>query len=178
MLTIVENSISIDEYLYLREQVGWAALTDRQAQLALDNCLYSVKAVDENGYLEKVVERTRIEKVDDGIAFTEDDGATWEMLHEDTIVSMNMWGFKPSFFGLLEKGFVEFLSGLKEGDIKSEYLLPIYIDALIKKGEAKVSLLETQEKWFGMTYKEDLESVRESIKKLIEENVYPEKLYE
>ena len=92
-------------------------------------------------------------------------------------VSMNMWGFTPDFLDELEKGFKEFLGGLKDGDIKSEYLLPSVVDQLIKDGKANVSVLETNDKWFGVTYKEDKPVVVESIRKLISEGKYPEKLY-
>ena len=92
-------------------------------------------------------------------------------------VSMNMWGFTADFLDELEDGFKEFLSGLKEGDIKSEYLLPSIVDQLIKSNKADVAVLETKDKWFGVTYKEDKPVVVESIKKLIEAGDYPEKLY-
>ncbi|WP_031556415.1 nucleotidyltransferase family protein [Lachnospira multipara] len=92
-------------------------------------------------------------------------------------VSMNMWGFTADFLDELEEGFKEFLGGLKEGDIKSEYLLPSIVDQLIKSNKADVAVLETQDKWFGVTYKEDKPVVVESIKKLIEAGEYPEKLY-
>ncbi len=92
-------------------------------------------------------------------------------------VSMNMWGFTADFLDELEDGFKEFLSGLKEGDIKSEYLLPSIVDQLIRSNKADVAVLETKDKWFGVTYKEDKPVVVESIKKLIEAGEYPEKLY-
>ncbi|MBQ2472743.1 MULTISPECIES: nucleotidyltransferase family protein [Lachnospira] len=92
-------------------------------------------------------------------------------------VSMNMWGFTADFLDELEEGFKDFLSGLKEGDIKSEYLLPSIVDQLIKSNKADVAVLETKDKWFGVTYKEDKPVVVESIKKLIEAGDYPEKLY-
>lgn len=102
------------------------------------------------------------------------DGET--KLDKESYVSMNMWGFQPSFFEKLEKGFIEFLTE-KGTDIKAEYLLPIYIDELIKKDLAEVTLLETTEKWFGMTYKEDLESVRQAIKELVDNGTYPTVLF-
>lgn len=88
-------------------------------------------------------------------------------------VSMNMWGFTPDFFEELETGFKEFLSNLKEGDLKSEYLLPTIVDGLIKEKKANVTVLETQDKWFGVTYKEDKPVVVESIRRLIAEGKYP-----
>ena len=91
---------------------------------------------------------------------------------------MNMWGLTPAFVKELEKGFQEFLSQLEPGDIKSEYLLPSIIDQMIRENRARVSVLETKDHWFGVTYKEDKASVTESIRKLISEGVYPEKLFE
>ena len=90
---------------------------------------------------------------------------------------MNMWGLTPGCVEELEKGFPEFLAGLKEGDVKSEYLLPTIIDQMIHDGRARVKLLETHDCWFGVTYREDKESVTESIRALIREGVYPEKLF-
>ena len=132
---------------------------------------------DDQNHLVGIHERTRIENHGGQAEYTEDDGATWTNLGEDTIVSMNMWGFTPDFLDELESGFRTFLSEQKEGDIKSEYLLPTIVDQLIKSGRANVSVLETTDKWFGVTYKEDKPVVVESIKKLIAEGKYPEKLY-
>ena len=91
---------------------------------------------------------------------------------------MNMWGFTPDFLDELESKFEKFIGGLKEDDIKSEFLLPMVVDELIKADRANVTILETKDKWFGVTYKEDKPVVVESIKKLIAEGKYPEKLYE
>ena len=76
----------------------------------------------------------------------------------------------------MEDGFVEFLSNEKEGDIKAEYLLPSIVDGLIKEGKATVKVLPTNDKWFGVTYKEDAPVVIASIKKLVDDGVYPQKL--
>ena len=91
---------------------------------------------------------------------------------------MNMWGLQPEFIDLLEKGFVEFLSAQKEGDVKGEYLLPIYIDELLHTGKAEVKVLPTDAEWFGVTYQEDKASVTEAFRKLIADGVYSEKLYD
>ena len=90
---------------------------------------------------------------------------------------MTMWGFTPEFLDVLDAGFREFLAGLKEGDIKSEYLLPSIVDSMIKDGRAAVTVLESNDKWFGVTYKEDKPTVVASIRKLIDEGKYPESLY-
>lgn len=137
-----------------------------------------VCTVDENGYLEKVVERTRIEKVDDGIAFTEDDGATWEKLHEDTIVSMNMWGFSESFLKATKEGFAEFLEeGLKKNPLKCEYFLPSVVTRLLEEDKATVSVLTSKDKWYGVTYKEDKQVVVDAIQSMKDDGVYPEEVW-
>ena len=127
--------------------------------------------MDEDNNLTEVVETKNIVKTADG---AEADGIVVDV---NSLVSMNMWGFTPDFLDELESGFRTFLSEQKEGDIKSEYLLPTIVDQLIKSGRANVSVLETTDKWFGVTYKEDKPVVVESIKKLIAEGKYPEKLY-
>ena len=131
--------------------------------------------VNENGYLTGIDETKNIVKVGDKAAVQKEDGQ--EPIDENSHVSMNMWGLTPGFVEELEKGFPEFLAGLKEGDVKSEYLLPTIIDQMIHDGRARVKLLETHDCWFGVTYREDKESVTESIRALIREGVYPEKLF-
>ena len=90
---------------------------------------------------------------------------------------MNMWGLTPVFMDTLEKGFVDFLSEIKEGDIKKEYLLPEVIDCLIKEGKTKVDVLETKDTWFGVTYQEDKAAVTEAFANLVKSGVYPSNLY-
>ncbi len=92
-------------------------------------------------------------------------------------VSMNMWGLPASFLNELEQGFPKFLDQIEEGDVKSEYLLPHIIDGLVKTGKARVKVLETKDRWFGVTYKEDKESVVAAIRQLIAAGEYKEKLY-
>lgn len=98
-------------------------------------------------------------------------------LDPEQFVSMNMWGLPEKFLEELEKGFPKFLGNIKEGDLKKEYLLPTIIDACIKEGRAKVKVLRTEDKWFGVTYKEDKESVVSSIRNLIDKGKYPQNLY-
>lgn len=124
--------------------------------------------VDDNEHLIGVNETGGIVKTANGAACDDKDG-NQVACDPKSHVSMNMWGFTPDFLDELEAGFKEFLSNIKEGDIKAEYLLPTIVDQLIKSGQADVSVLETQDKWFGVTYKEDKPVVVESIKKLIEE---------
>ena len=93
-------------------------------------------------------------------------------------VSMNMWGLAPSFLDELERGFPVFLDERKAGDIKSEYLLPKIIDKLVRSGRARVKVLETPDKWFGVTYREDKPAVAAAIKELVKAGVYPEQLFD
>ena len=95
----------------------------------------------------------------------------------DQPVSMNMWGFPPSFLDELEQGFPRFLDQIQPGDVKTEYLLPQIVDDLIRQGKARVQVLETRDKWFGVTYREDKEAVMASIHELIKAGAYSEHLY-
>lgn len=132
--------------------------------------------VNENGYLTGIDETKNIVKVGNKAAVQKEDGQ--EPIDENSHVSMNMWGLTPEFVETLEKGFKKFFEKPDVDVLKGEYLLPIYIDELLQKGEVTVKVLETQDKWFGVTYKEDKDSVVESFKKLIEEGVYKEKLFD
>ena len=95
----------------------------------------------------------------------------------NSVVSMNMWGFHPALFSTLETGFVDFLSGLGENELKKEYLLPTVVGDLVKQGKAEVKVLKTEDRWFGVTYKEDKETVVQSIRALIDQGDYPAKLF-
>lgn len=132
--------------------------------------------VNEEGNLIGVKETSGIVKTASGAA-CDDGNGNQEECDINSHVSMNMWGFTPDFLDELESGFKKFLSDLKQDDVKSEYLLPMIVDGLIKENRADVSVLETRDKWFGVTYKEDKPVVVESIRKLIEQGEYPEKLY-
>ena len=124
-----------------------------------------------------VTERTRIEKYNGGVAYTEDDGNTWVQVPDDTTVSMNMWGITPEFFEILKTGFDEFLEKTESTDLKAEYLLPTMIGDLLSDGKLEVKVLQSHDQWFGVTYKEDKESVTVALRGLIEEGVYPSKLF-
>lgn len=133
----------------------------------------------ENGWLQDVTERTRIEKRPEGIAYTEDDGNTWVPMDEDTIVSMNFWGFTPGFTKALEVGFVEFFKNKVPGNpLKAEYFLPFVVGDLLEEGKAKVKVLSSADKWYGVTYHEDKASVVEAIAKMTEEGKYPSPLWQ
>lgn len=129
---------------------------------------------DENGLLSKVNETKNIEKVDGKPAINED--GNYRFISGETLCSMNMWGITPDFFDYLEKGFVEFLSSLDKDDVKTEYLLPIIVDDMLKKNKVTVSVLDTDDKWFGVTYQEDKDAVKAALADLVAKGVYPENI--
>ncbi|MEG7530365.1 MAG: nucleotidyltransferase [Hungatella sp.] len=134
-----------------------------------------VCVLHEDGTLKDVTETYNI--TGDGVglsAFDEEGNPVF--IAPDQHVSMNMWGFPPSFIEELERGFPAFLTALKPGDIKSEYLLPKLVDQLVKSGKVKVAVLETPDKWFGVTYQEDKQAVADAVEKLIADGIYPAKL--
>ncbi len=134
--------------------------------------------IDKDGELLRVTERTRIEKSGDGAAYTEDEGATWVSLPERTIVSMNMWGFTAGFLKEIENGFEAFLQkGLQENPLKCEYFLPAVVSNLLDEDRAAVKVLTTEDKWYGVTYKEDKPVVEQAIKNLKKSGLYPENLW-
>lgn len=130
----------------------------------------------ENGALTGVTETHDIYKTENGAESRSEEGQAVP-LDVNSLVSMNMWGLTPQFMDVLEEGFVKFLSEIKPGDIKKEYLLPEMIDRLIKAGKAKVDVLDTKDTWFGVTYQEDKASVTAAFEKLVKDGVYPENLY-
>lgn len=133
--------------------------------------------VDDKGNLKEVTETFGIQMQEDG-PHAENEKGEPVTVHADQLVSMNMWGLPPAFLDELEKRFPVFLKSIPEGNIKAEFLLPQVIDSLVKEGKAQVKVLDTQDKWFGVTYQEDKEAVVESIRKLIADGVYKEKLFD
>ncbi len=132
--------------------------------------------ISEDGYLLDLRERTRVQKFPDGIKYTED-GETWHPLSPDDIASMNIFGLTPSIFPELETRFHQFLSDPKTNLSKSEFYIPEVIGALSREKKARVRVLTTEEKWFGVTYQQDKTWVQQGIRTLIEEGKYPEKLW-
>lgn len=133
---------------------------------------------DENGFLTTITERTKIIKTEEGAAYSEDDGATWIPISVDTPVSMNMWGFSASFLKEMEAAVNRFFAEeVAKNPLKSECFIPNEVDKLLKAGKATVEVLSSDDKWFGVTYKEDKPFVVESIAKLKEQGVYPEILW-
>ena len=134
--------------------------------------------VNDEGYLTSVVERTKIEKQADGaIRFTED-GTTWMDLPEKTTVSMNMWGFTPSFAAESQARFPAFLDkALVENPMKGEYFLPSTVSALLAEDKATVKMLYSPDKWYGVTYAADKPVVVNALKEMTEQGLYPDGLW-
>ena len=154
--------------------MGWFVLSNTLS----DNGTVTrgVCQVDGDGFLTNVTETYNIQMKEDGLHATNESGAP-VTISPSQPVSMNMWGLPASFIQELEKGFPVFLDSLKEGDIKSEYLLPKIIDNLVQNKKARVTVLDTPDKWFGVTYREDNQAVTDAIRGLIESGVYEEKLF-
>ncbi|MCJ7626580.1 MAG: hypothetical protein MUO76_24065, partial [Anaerolineaceae bacterium] len=132
--------------------------------------------VDDQGFLVDIDERTHIEIIGNQVKYTQD-GETWIELSKDSIVSMNIWGFTPSIFHEMEQSFICFLEQNSDNLENAEYFLPIVIKNLIMENKAAVSVLSTDERWFGVTYQEDWIRVQKAIRNLIAEGVYPENLW-
>ena len=129
---------------------------------------------DEAGYLTTVTERTKIAKYEGGIHYTEDDGATWTDLPEETTVSMNMWGFTPGFLQEIEARFPAFLDGaLASGNLKAECYLPGTVSQLLQEEKATVKVLTTTDKWYGVTYAADKPLVVAALRAMTEAGQYP-----
>ncbi|MGF6376417.1 dTDP-glucose pyrophosphorylase [Clostridiales Family XIII bacterium PM5-7] len=132
----------------------------------------------EEGCLQDIVERTKIMNRPEGIAYTEDEGTTWIPLKEGTTVSMNFWGFTQSFVGEMEDRFPKFLEeALANNPLKGEYFLPGVVDQLIKEGKATVKVLKSEDKWYGVTYKEDKQNVVDALQAMKDKGLYPDKLW-
>jgi hypothetical protein len=134
--------------------------------------------VGTNGELIGITERTRIEQRGASPAFTEDDGETWTNVSGDTIVSMNLWGFPKEFMAEIKAGFGKFLDeGLKTNPLKCEYFLPSVVNRLLSEDKATVLVLPSEDKWYGVTYKEDKPVVVDAIKRMKDAGLYPASLW-
>lgn len=136
-----------------------------------------VCAKDESNHLTACVERTEIERRDGTVQYKDENGQ-WVSISDNTPVSMNVWGFTPEYFKYSEEFFKEFLdSPATKANPKAEYLIPWVVDKLIKTGKATCEVLDTTSKWFGVTYSADRPGVVAKIQKLVDEGVYPAKLF-
>ena len=131
-----------------------------------------VCTADENGFLADIVERTKIARDPDGvIRFTDGEGG---VIAPETPVSMNLWGFTPSFLATLTDGLHDFFAHkLLTDPMKAEFYLPSAVDALITTGRATAKVLTTDAKWFGVTYQEDKPTVQAALRAMTEAGIYP-----
>ena len=134
-----------------------------------------VCVADANGYLEKVIETTGIQIVDGKIQCDNAEDSKW--ITSDTMVSMNMWAGYPDFLQYIDEGFTRFLDTLGENPEKKEYLLPNIVAELLEKNLASVKVLNTSDRWIGITYKEDIEPAQEKFHLMIEDGTYPKELW-
>lgn len=132
----------------------------------------------EDGYLTKVTETYKIKVFDDGTIRDTEKDENGKLLDPEAVVSMNLWGFDPKIFDEMQDRFDKFLGGMLDGDIKSEYVLPVFVDELLKEDKLAIQVLRSNDKWFGITYKEDRPVVREELKKLHDQGSYPKSLRE
>ena len=133
--------------------------------------------VSSDGYLAGITERTKIMWRNGQIQYTDDD-KEWHTVPEGTTVSMNFWGFTPSMMKEMEERFPAFLeNAIKENPLKAEFYLPMAVDQLLKEGKAKVKVLKSTDRWYGVTYKEDRQSVVDALQAMKDKGIYPEKLW-
>ena len=132
----------------------------------------------EGHFLRAVTERTHIEKAGHDARYTEDGGVTWTALPGGTIVSMNLWGFTASFLSEAQRRFPSFLDrALAEDPMKGEYFLPSVVSALIEEGRARVRVLRSRDRWYGVTYQDDKPVVVQAVSDMTAKGLYPENLW-
>lgn len=133
---------------------------------------------DDSGYLTGITERVRIEPREGGAAFTEDDGKSWSFLPSGTVVSMNFWGFNQNMMLEIEDRFAPFLrENLPVNPLKCEYFLPLIPNLLIREGKGQIRVIPTPEKWYGITYHDDLPALQNAIRTMKAAGRYPERLW-
>lgn len=131
-----------------------------------------------DGYLANIVERTRIEKREAGIAYSEDEGNTWNSLDGNAVVSMNLWGFTPSIFQYLNDGFLRFMKEeVPVSPMKAEFYLPFVVNEMLTAQKAQVTVLSSRDKWHGVTHPEDKQEVVNAIQELTASGKYPAQLW-
>ena len=177
-----EAFVKLHDFLVSGEDLG-REFTMGMAGFILKNTLSDngsvtrgICVLGENDELAGINETENIVKSESGAA-TENEDGSYTPLNPDSKVSMNMWAAYPEFLEFLAEDFKTFLSEVEEGDLKKEYLLPNIVDKLLKEGRANVKVLETQDRWFGVTYQEDKEAVQKAFAGLIKEGVYPANLW-
>ena len=153
-----------------KQQISMAAFVLRNTLSDNGGVTRGILNFDEHGALTGISETKQIVKTQDGAGVETESGI--RPLDGNSLVSMNMWGLQPSFVKTLKKGFRAFLESGEGDPLKKEYLLPTIIDGMIASGEADVHVLRSNDEWFGVTYREDRDAVRESIRRLIDKGIY------
>ncbi|MGN0343014.1 MAG: NDP-sugar synthase [Roseburia sp.] len=177
-----EAFVSLHEFLVTHHeapgcfQMGMAGYILKNTLSENGTVTRGVCVVDEQENLNRIIETTGIQQVDGRIVCDNEEVKGW--ITEDVNVSMNMWAAYPDFLDYLAEGFREFLGTIGENPLKKEYLLPTIVGQLLAEQKAQVKVHETQDRWFGVTYLEDKPAVVASIQKLIEDGIYPEKLWQ
>jgi len=162
------------------ETLSWAMVGFRLKNTVSENGSVSrgVCVTDAEDRLVSVTERTRIEPHNGVIAYTEDEGKTWVELPGDSIVSMNLWGFTPSFVQAAKQGFSDFLrASLPVNPLKCEYYLPSVVSAALADGRARVKVLTSPDKWYGITYREDKPALMAALEAMTQAGTYPRGLW-
>ncbi|MBQ8239127.1 MAG: NTP transferase domain-containing protein [Oscillospiraceae bacterium] len=158
------------------EKYDYAMVGYRLDKTVTDNgsVARGVCETDENGYLTSIVERTQIEKYENGIRFTTDGGETWTDVAPETTVSMNLWGYTPGFIDEIEAKFPAFLDATLSGNaVKAEFFLPGTVGQLLEENRATVKVLRSPDKWYGVTYAADKPGVVAALKAMSEQGLYP-----
>ena len=169
-----EAFIKLHDFL-ISENENKEKMNLAMAGFSLKNTL-SENGADANGYLEKVIETTGIQIVDGKIQCDNAEVSKW--ITSDAMVSMNMWAGYPDFLRYIDEGFARFLDTLGENSEKKEYLLPNIVAELLEKNLAAVKVLNTSDRWIGITYKEDIEPAQEKFRFMMKSGIYPMQLWE
>lgn len=167
------------EYLQTAKEGKYAMVAyDLEKTLTEHGSVARGVCAEKDGYLARIDERTKIMWHEGGIAYTEDDGKTFVSVPMGTPVSMNFWGFTKGFMNELEEGLEEFLNdALANNPLKGEYLLPFRVEELLIAGKISVRMLRSSDRWIGVTYKEDRQSVVDALQSMKDKGLYPEKLW-
>ena len=169
----LENAQDTDKYAYCMVAYNLGNTVTENGSVARGVCV-----TDADSFLTSVTERTRIEQYEGGIHYLDDDGESWVDAPADTPVSMNMWGFTPSFMDELKAYFPAFLEKDMPGNpLKAEMFLPSVVSYLINNGKATVKMLRTADKWYGVTYAADKPTVIAALQALTAEGKYPDGLW-
>ena len=163
------NNVETDKYSFCMVGYELGKTVTENGSVARGVCV-----TNEEGFLTDITERTKIEKYEGGIHFTEDDGATWTELTAETTVSMNLWGFTESFINEAEATFPAFLDAvLGKNPGKAEFFLPSTVSKLLGEDRATVKVLHSADKWYGVTYAADKPVVVAALKEKTAEGLYP-----